>query len=93
MATPISPETVPKELADLTKREFGMSFRSHAFRHIAATSIAETDPEHVGIIRDILGHSTLAMAEKHYNRATTKSAAVKYRKALRTTWKAARVQR
>lgn len=41
----------------------------HAFRYIAATSIAEVDPEHVGIIRDILGHATLDMAYKHYNRA------------------------
>ena len=44
--------------------------RPHAFRHVVATSIAETDPEHVGIIKDILGHATLAMSEKHYNRAT-----------------------
>lgn len=92
LGDPVSPETIPKELADLTKREFGTPFRSHAFRHIAATSVAETDPEHVGIIRDVLGHATLAMAEKHYNRATTRSAASKYRKALRRTWKAARVR-
>lgn len=35
--------------------------------HIAATSIAEEHPEHVGITRDILGRATLRMAEKHYN--------------------------
>ena len=28
------------------------------------------DPEHVGIIRDILGHATLDMSERYYNRAT-----------------------
>jgi integrase/recombinase XerD len=56
-------------LAIWTERHFGYRFRAHKFRHIAATSISEEMPEHFGIIADILGHSTLAMAEKHYNRA------------------------
>ncbi len=47
-----------------------MALRPHAFRHIAATSIAEADPEHVNIIRDLLGHATLDISERHYNRAT-----------------------
>jgi site-specific recombinase XerD len=51
-------------------RHLGIALRPHAFRHIAATSIAEYDPEHVNIIRDILGHASLNMAQKHYNRAT-----------------------
>lgn len=54
----------------LTEANFGYHLRPHAFRHLAATSIAEFDPAHVGIIRDILGHETLDMAEKHYNRAS-----------------------
>ncbi|KRS12062.1 site-specific integrase [Roseovarius indicus] len=54
----------------LTETHLGFPLRPHAFRHIVATSIAELDPAHVGIIRDILGHSTLDMAEKHYNRAS-----------------------
>lgn len=56
--------------ANLTEAHLGFPLRPHAFRHIAATSIAEFDPAHVGIIRDILGHGTLDMAEKHYNRAS-----------------------
>ncbi|UWQ90455.1 hypothetical protein K3727_17025 [Rhodobacteraceae bacterium M382] len=39
---------------------------AHAFCDITATSIAELHPEHIGIIRDILGHVTLDIAEKHY---------------------------
>ena len=54
----------------VVKRQFGVAKRPDAFRPVAATPIAETDPEHVNIIKDILGHATLAMAEKHYNRAT-----------------------
>ncbi len=48
--------------------------RPHAFRSVAATSIAEFDPANVNIIRDVLGHATLDMAEKHYNRANGISA-------------------
>lgn len=69
---PLSIDSFTSGLALLTKREFGITLRPHAFRHIAATSIAEYDPEHVGIIRDVLGHASLRMAEKHYNRATGK---------------------
>lgn len=56
-------------LADVTLREFGEALRPHAFRHIVATTIALTDPEHVNITASILGHSTLEMSQKHYNRA------------------------
>ncbi len=67
---PIQPHGFSRELPKVTLRHLGLELRPHKFRDIAATSIAEVDPEHVGIIRDILGHATLAMAEKHYNRAT-----------------------
>lgn len=66
---PITEDGLSRELPKVTKRYLGVELRPHAFRHIAATSIAEFDPEHVNIIRDILGHATLNMAEKHYNRA------------------------
>ncbi|WP_366937889.1 tyrosine-type recombinase/integrase [Sediminimonas sp.] len=59
-----------RALGNITRKHLGHTMRPHAFRHIAATSIAEFDPAHVGIIRDILGHATLDMAEKHYNRAS-----------------------
>ncbi|GAW36758.1 phage integrase family protein [Roseovarius sp. A-2] len=54
----------------LMETHLGCHLRPHRFRDIAATSIAEFDPVHVGVIRDILGHATLDMAEKHYNRAS-----------------------
>ncbi len=67
---PITPDGFARELPKVTQRHLEVSLRPHAFRHIAATSIAEFDPAHVGIIRDILGHATLEMSEKHYNRAS-----------------------
>lgn len=67
---PITPDGYSRELPKITKRLLGIELRPHAFRDIAATFIAETDPEHINIIRDILGHATLNMAERYYNRAT-----------------------
>ena len=67
---PITPDGFSRELPKVTERHLGVALRPHAFRRVAATSVAETDPEHVNIIKDLLGHSTLDMAEKHYNRAT-----------------------
>ena len=52
------------------KREFGLRLRPHAFRAIAASSTAEMLPEQVRIIREILGHATLEVAERHYIRVT-----------------------
>lgn len=66
----ITPDGLSRELPKITERYLGLPLRPHAFRHIAATTIAELDPDHANIIRDILGHATLNMAYKHYNRAT-----------------------
>jgi integrase len=66
----ITADGYARELPKITQKHLGIELRPHAFRHIAATSIAEVDPEHVGIIRDILGHASLDMAYKHYNRAS-----------------------
>jgi integrase/recombinase XerD len=67
---PLSYDGFQTHLWNITGRAFGEGFRPHAFRHIAATSIAEEDPAHVNIIASVLGHATLTMSERHYNRAT-----------------------
>ncbi|WP_300516150.1 tyrosine-type recombinase/integrase [Aliiroseovarius sp.] len=71
---PITPDGFSRELPKIMERHLGIAMRPHAFRSVAATSIAEFDPVHVNIIRDVLGHATLDMAEKHYNRASSLSA-------------------
>ena len=58
-----------------TEERFGRSIPPHLFRDAAATSIAEQDPEHVQMIRAILGHASLATAESHYNHAGSLEAA------------------
>jgi hypothetical protein len=70
---PLTKDGYTRELPKITLRILGVALRPHAFRHVAATSVAEYDPKHVGIIRDVLGHATLEMAQKHYNRATANS--------------------
>ncbi|MCB1467470.1 MAG: tyrosine-type recombinase/integrase [Rhizobiaceae bacterium] len=68
---PMTREGWTRSLGLRTEAAFGIALRPHAFRHIAATSIAIQDPGHHGIIRDVLGHATMTMAERHYNRATS----------------------
>jgi len=80
---PMSIDSFTGGLAQLTNRVFGLTLRPHKFRHIAATSIATYAPQHVGIIRDILGHSTLQTAERHYNRATAVEASRRLQEVLR----------
>lgn len=79
---PLGADSFQAHLADLTRREFGVALRPHAFRHIAATWIAEQDPAHVGIIAAMLGHATLAMSQKHYNRARMIEASNSYQNVI-----------
>jgi integrase/recombinase XerD len=39
------------------------------FRNCAATSIAVEQPEHVHIIKSVLGHTNLRTGERYYNHA------------------------
>ncbi len=80
---PLSKDGLAHHLKDVTRKHLGIPLGPHKFRQIAATSIAEFDPEHVGIIRDILGHETLDMAEKHYNRASMKAANTRLQQVLK----------
>lgn len=87
---PLSRDGFAQHLWHVTGHAFGEALRLHAFRHIAATSIAEEDPAHVNIIASLLGHATLAMAEKHYNRASGVKAAARYQDVIRAKRREAR---
>ena len=60
---------ITERICRRTEERFGRSIPPHLFRDAAATSIAEQDPAHVGMIRAILGHASLAISESHYNHA------------------------
>ena len=61
-----------------TASAFGKSLSPHLFRDCAATEIAISAPEHVRIIKPILGHATLATSERHYNQAGSLEAGRRY---------------
>ena len=86
---PLTYGSFQRQLPALTLREFGEALRPHAFRHIAATTIAIEDPEHVSIIADVLGHATLAMSQKHYNRARGVEANASYQEIMQSIRNAA----
>ena len=62
----------------LTSVRFGHGINLHLFRDIAGTSIAVEDPGHVQITTSLLGHTTLATSEKHYNHARSLEATRRY---------------
>lgn len=76
-------------LAKLTHREFGETLRPHAFRHIAAISVALEDPENVNIIATILGHASLSTSDTYYNRAKGIEATHAYQDVVRELRKSA----
>jgi integrase/recombinase XerD len=76
-------------LPTLTLQVFGEALRPHAFRHIAATTIAIKDPEHVSIIADVLGHASLVVSQKHYNRARGVEANASYQELVQSIRKTA----
>ena len=61
-------------ISNRTTQHFGVRLTPHRFRHCAATSIAENNPEDFHIIRIILGHTTGATAQKHYIEARNRQA-------------------
>ena len=53
----------------MTTRLLGTDVSPHLFRDALATTIARQAPETTQSIKALLGHSTLASAERHYNQA------------------------
>ena len=79
---PMTLEGIGLTICRETKAEFGWSINPHLFRDCAATTIALDDPEHAFAIAAILGHSSLATSEKHYNQARMVEAAKAYHHVL-----------
>jgi integrase/recombinase XerD len=69
-------------ICGLTRARFGHAVNPHLFRDSAATSIAIEDPEHVYIVRSILGHSTMQSGERHYIHAQTLPASRRYQQEI-----------
>ena len=67
-----------------TEAAFGKAINPHLFRDCAATSIAIQDPEHVWITANILGHNTLATAQKYYDQSRMLEAGRHYQHSIMT---------
>ena len=49
-----------------TSRALGFPVSPHRFRNAAATFISIADPENIRVAKDLLGHRSFSMTEKHY---------------------------
>lgn len=67
--TMMSPAAIGFQVASRTEEAFGLPVSPHLFRDSVATSLAIAAPEQVGLIRPLLGHTTMATSERHYNLA------------------------
>jgi len=77
-ATPMAVISIHNRFRRHTKAAFGGGVSPHLFRDSAVTAIATDGPAHVRAIMPILGHSTLATSEKHYNQARSLDASRQY---------------
>lgn len=71
----LNAKRVRERIARITQSRLGRRVNPHLFRDCAATSIASEIPEDVGIIRSVLGHTTLETGTLHYNHANSIGAA------------------
>lgn len=74
--------TIYNLITDLTRAHFGHAIHPHLFRDCAATTIAEEDAAHVGIIPAVLGHTCDETSARHYNHACGYEAARRHQQVL-----------
>jgi integrase/recombinase XerD len=79
----MSRKAIHHQICHHTRIAFGHAVWPHLFRDCVATSIAIEDPEHVRLVADILGHTTLATADRYYNQASSLSATRTYQQVVR----------
>jgi integrase/recombinase XerD len=79
------PNNVTHRISNLTRLHLQRDLSPHLFRHSAATSIAIKDPGHVGIVKDVLGHTSWRTGEQHYNLAAALPAVRRFQDAVLAT--------
>jgi integrase/recombinase XerD len=78
----LDPNSIPNRIKKHTRAAFGKHVWPHLFRDCVATTIAIDDPKHARSIMNILGHSTPAISEKHYNQARSVDASRRYQRII-----------
>jgi site-specific recombinase XerD len=66
LGNPITPHNLSDEIGKTIASLLGRRVTTHPFRHAAASSISKEDPDHVGIIPSVLGHSGYRVSEEFY---------------------------
>jgi integrase len=67
--TPLDPVYATTRFPRLIAARTGRATSLHLFRHCAATEIALRDPEHVGIVKDVLQHCSMKSGQAYYIQA------------------------
>jgi len=62
----LHPDGIYQMIHRRTTAAFGKAINPHLFRDIAATAIAVDRPEQVHLSKDLLGHGSLDLTERHY---------------------------
>lgn len=63
---PMTDKMIRRRVIKWTRIGLGFEVSPHRFRNAAATLISMADPENIRVAKDLLGHRTFAMTEKHY---------------------------
>lgn len=63
---PMTDKMVRRYIRKHTEQRLGVAISPHGFRRGAASFIAQADPSNIRMAKDLLGHTTFAMTEKHY---------------------------
>ncbi|MER9217148.1 site-specific integrase [Mesorhizobium sp. M0663] len=63
---PMTDKMIRRRIIMWTRLGLGFEVSPHRFRNAAATFISIADPENIRVARDLLGHRSFAMTEKHY---------------------------
>jgi integrase/recombinase XerD len=68
------PDAIGAAVHKRTKAAFGFGVNLHRFRHAAASFWSIHDPVNVQGSKDLLGHASFTMTEKHYIMAQSRIA-------------------
>jgi len=74
LGNPTCPPAIGETIRNRTRKAFGFGVSPHRFRHAAASFWAIQDPANVRGAKDLLGHASHDMTEKHYNMAQSRLA-------------------
>ena len=80
--SPMTMQAIYDRIVVQTRLAFGFSVNPHLIRDIAASTLADVDPEHVRITAPLLGHRNFGTTERYYIHANMMKATRRYQQEL-----------